>query len=100
MRDFAKSLLRIILPLRLVLALNRGLRALAAAGGHRLQFWLQRRVAAGQPGWFDHKIDQYWTWPAMRNPGARELDILDQKIFCQTIQFFASDVALPVETAQ
>lgn len=72
-KALAKILLRPLLPP--VLATNRLLRATAAAG-HRLQFFLQWRIARKSPAWFDHDLDLYWKWRASRNPNIWQRGIL------------------------
>jgi SAM-dependent methyltransferase len=75
MKKLARIFLRLLLPLPLVLAVNRFLRGLAAQG-HRLQYFLQWRIAQRCPAWFDHNIDHYWKWRASRNPGIWQRGIL------------------------
>jgi len=75
MKKIAKIVLRALLPLWLVLAVNRSLRKMVALG-HRLQFWLQWHVASRPPGWFDHFIDLHWKWHASRDPSPWQRGIL------------------------
>jgi ubiquinone/menaquinone biosynthesis C-methylase UbiE len=72
MKRFIKRLISIFLPL--VLAMNRCLRALAAAG-HRLQFLLQWRFGLRAPHSFDPFIDLYWQWETSRSPMSWERGI-------------------------
>lgn len=69
-----KKLIAALLPVGLILALNRALRALASAA-HHLQFLRQWRVAPGAPHSFDPFIDLYWRWNLSRNPMSWERGI-------------------------
>jgi len=75
MKNILKAFLRFLLPTGPVLAVNRGLRALGAAG-HRLQFNLQWRVAKRTPAWFDHFITSHWQWHESQNPSSWQRGIL------------------------
>ena len=68
-----RQLVRLV-PVGLLKALNRTLRR-ATALGHRLQFEREWSLARHTPGWFDHFIDQFWKWPASRNPQTWERGI-------------------------
>jgi len=67
LKRFIKKLAAFLLPVGLILALNRALRALASAG-HHLQFLRQWRLAAQPPHSFDPFIELYWRWNLTRNP--------------------------------
>src|ERR1700679_998293 len=72
MKRFIKRLISPFIPV--VLAMNRVLRAMAAAG-HHLQFLLQWRFAIQAPHSFDPFIDLYWRWKITRNPMSWERGI-------------------------
>ena len=96
MKSQIKQVVRLLLPLGLVLALNTALRALAAAG-HRLQFWLQWRIAARQPGWFDHFLNQY-RWLKTRASSAWDrgiLGLLGMKPGCRVLDLCCGDGFYP-----
>lgn len=96
MKSIIKTLIRLLLPLGLVQAINKILRRLAAAG-HGLQFWLQWRVAAHQPGWFDHFINQY-RWYETRDPSAWDrgvLGLLGMKSGCRVLDLCCGDGFYP-----
>jgi SAM-dependent methyltransferase len=96
MKHLLKSLIRIALPIGLVLAINRVLRA-AAAAGHRMQYWLQWHVARRQPGWFDHFINQY-CWHASRDSSPWDrgtLGLLGMKPGCRILDLCCGDGFYP-----
>jgi SAM-dependent methyltransferase len=74
MKSLIKNLIAVLLPVGLVLALNRALRAVVAAC-HRLQFLRQWRLAAQSPHSFDPFIELYWRWNLTRNPMSWERGI-------------------------
>ncbi len=96
MKRLLKPLIAFLLPLGLVLAVNRLLRAVAA-GGHRLQHALQWRIAARQPGWFDHFINQYcWHDSRDSSPWARgTLGLLGMKRGCRLLDLCCGDGFYP-----
>ena len=64
-----------LVPIGLVQATNRRLRAMTAMG-HRFQQELQWRVAKHPPEWYDHFCDQHWRWAVSRNPMSWERGII------------------------
>ena len=96
MKRLIKFLIRLVLPIGLVLAINRGLRA-AAAAGHRLQYLLQWHIARRQPGWFDHFINQY-CWHASRDSSPWDrgiLGLLAMKPGCRILDLCCGDGFYP-----
>jgi SAM-dependent methyltransferase len=96
MKKLLKSLIRVLLPLGAVLAVNRALRAVTARG-HKLQYLLQWRIAPRQPGWFDHFINQY-CWHDSRDPSpwARgTLGLLGMKPGCRVLDLCCGDGFYP-----
>ncbi len=96
MKSLFKGIIRLLLPVGLILTLNSLLRALATAG-HRLQFWLQWRVAARQPAWFDHYINQY-RWHETRDPSAWDrgtLGLMGMKSGCRVLDLCCGDGFYP-----
>lgn len=68
MIKMVRPLLVLLRPILLpfFILLNRAIRA-CAKFTHKAQFYLQWAIKPN-PEWFDHFLDQYYQWPALRNP--------------------------------
>jgi len=73
-KKLLKALVRVLVPLGAVKAMNRALRRLAA-WGHRFQHFYEWRLMARPPEWFDHYIDLHWKWHVTRNATSWERGI-------------------------